>query len=387
MAHYARQAGDARTPIDHSRQLFKEQLKLFSLKGMSGKQGSGAPIIMDTTLKHSAGETRRHEFIPHAYAKPLRGQNVGILGNESAIESFYMDVTVNEVNFPFRKEGLMTDQRTIFNTRKEMSSQIRDHFAQYTEDQPFKVWSGVGFEDDDQDAWESATDTNDRVAGAKRIIRSTGAAGYEVITPTSSTTYSGNFDLLAGNGCTAGALAQTDILSCELIERAAIMARTADARNNDSSDTITNTYKMRPVKIKQGDQNLNQEFFYLFVSLEAAADLRFSATWVDHAESLADRGLKQTPQTLGAVGIWNNVMIIPTERVLRFNDGSGNWFSRNLLVGADSLFCGWAQTTNYTEELIDHDKGLSVNGCEIRGEKKVNFNGVDMGVAQVITAG
>lgn len=387
MAFYIRQAGDARTPVDHSRQLFKEHLKLFSLKGLSGKQGSGAPIIMDTTLKNEAGETRRHKFIPHAYAKPIRGQNAGILGNESAIQSFYMDVTVNEVNFPFRKEGIMTDQRTVFNVRKEMSAQIRDHFAQYNEDQPFKVMSGIGFEDDDQDGWELATNTTERVSGSKRIIRAVGAAGWEIITPTTSTTYSSNAELLAGTGCAAGALAVDDTLSCELIERASIMVRTADARSNDSASSRTNTYKMRPVRIKQGGNNLNQEFFYLFVSLEAAADLRFSETWVDHAESLADRGIAHSPQTMGAVGIWNNVIIVPSERIVRFRSAAGLWFARNLLIGADALFCGWAKTTDYTEELVDHQKNLSVNGCEIRGEKKVEFNGVDMGVAQVITKG
>jgi N4-gp56 family major capsid protein len=371
MASFVRGASSNLTPIEHSRNIFKEHLKLFSLKGMTGKKGSGQAITMDTTLKGKAGETVRYHFIPHAHTNPLRGQDVTILGNESSIEEFSLDLTIDEVIYAFRKRGVMTDQRTIFDVRKELSNQIARHFAQYNEDTCFKVLSGISYNDDDKTQWELSTDTNDRVSGGDRCIRASGANSYAAVT-------SANSD----NTALVAALATTDKMSPTLLEQSSVMVRTADPSSNDSASAVTNTYKMQPMRIGAN----NEEVFCAFLSLECSRDLRFNADWQNHAFSLADRGFDKTPIATGALGVWNNIIVKPSERVIKFNDGSGNNYARNLLVGADAMLCGWAQTLDYSEELIDHDRELSSAGQEIRGEIKVAFNGVDLGVAQIVAA-
>ena len=43
----------------------------------------------------------------------------------------------------------------------------------------------------------------------------------------------------------------------------------------------------------------------------------------------------------------------------------------------------YGQTLDYTEELLDHQRVISDAADEIRGIKKITFDGVDLNVAQV----
>ena len=371
MAHFVRDAGSDLTPTQHSNNLFFEHLKLMTLgKGMAGKQGSGKPIIMDFTLKANAGDTVRHTFIPYVHADPIRGQEKMILGNENSYDEYKLDVTVDVMNFAFARRGVMTEQRTLYNTRQILSKMIAQNFEQYNEDVIFKVLSGVNFNDDDSGTYLDVTDETDRVSGGNRIIR---AAGSNSSTEMTSAT--------SENVALNAAMAGTDTLSPQLIEDAAVMARTGNSALNGATDAVTNTYKLTPIKVGPN----NEEVFIMYCSLKAARDLKRQDDWLAHSYALSERGFETSPIAKGALGVWDNVIIKPTERILEFGP-DGTQYARNLLLGADAAFCGWAQTLDYTEEMEDHDTRLSVNGREIRGEKKVTFNGCDLGVAQIITA-
>ena len=60
--------------------------------------------------------------------------------------------------------------------------------------------------------------------------------------------------------------------------------------------------------------------------------------------------------------------------------------ARNLLLGANAAAMIWAQTTDYREEYFDYMNEIGVVADEIRGQKKLTFDGVDVGVMQVLTA-
>jgi len=372
MASFVRDSGNSLTPTQHSNLLFKEHVKSLVVdKGMMGKPGSGRPIIMDTTLKANKGDTVKHTFVPYVKAVPLRGQNVTILGNENTFSEFGLDVTVNEVNIPFRKKGKMTDQRVIYNTRQILSEQISRNFAQYNETQIFKVLSGMGFEDDDMTSFTAAGATTDVMTGGNRLVScagSNGSSGAQARTLSDNTSRIGN-------------MATTDKLNLRAIEDARLIARTADSSSNDTASTATNTYKMTPIRMNDGE-----EVYCLYVSLAAARDLRNSDEFLAHTFSLADRGWENSPLAKGALGVWSNVIIKESEHIIEFGTVGTERYARNLFLGADALLMAWAQTMDYTEELIDHERELSVNGSEIRGEKKVTYNGCDMGVLQLISA-
>ena len=57
--------------------------------------------------------------------------------------------------------------------------------------------------------------------------------------------------------------------------------------------------------------------------------------------------------------------------------------ARNLLLGADAAVMAWAQTLNYVEKTFDYNTEMGVMADEIRGIKKLDFDGVDLNIAQV----
>jgi len=375
MAHFIRATGDGANPIQHSMDIFHEHLRLTSLAGLFGKKGSGKPIIMDTTLKGKSGDVVTYHFVPHAYADPILGQDASILGNESKFSEYTQTLTIDEVNFAFRRKGRMTEQRTLLNTREEMRRQIVNHFAQYNEDALMKTMSGVSATNLTGD-YLLAANTTDRVAGVNRCWRANGSASATAVTAAQS-----DNDYLSSN------VVATDLFSPQLIDEAVTALAEIDA-----SSTTSITYRMRPIKIGPN----NEEFYILLISPRAGRDLRYNPEWQAHAYSIADRGLggKDDLISNGALGVWNNVIVKESQHIVRpLIDAGTSRFARNLLLGADAMISGWAKTTDYTEELVDHGRELSVAAYEIRGETKVVFDGndgstdVDMGVAQLISHG
>jgi len=353
MAYFIRGTGSDLTPIQHSKSIFKNYLKQMSLKGLMGKKGSGKPIIVDDTLKAQAGDTIRYHFIPQDDTDGIEGQNASVSGNESSLDEYSMDLRVDQIGKAFRREGKMTKQRIIWDFRPEAKMQLENWFAQRSEDWLFQAMTGV--RDGMSYAW---TATTDLVSGTGRCIRADGSNGSAAVTAANS-----------DNTALASAISGSDKMNCRLIEDAVIMARTAG------------TYKVRPIKVGPN----GEEFFILFLSLQAARDLRFTADWLNHAYSVVERGIEKDPIAHGALGVWNNVILKPTERVLTFAD-STETIARNLLVGADAAVLGWAQTMDYSEEAHEHGRWWRAYGDEIRGQKKLAFNSVDCGVVQVVTA-
>ncbi len=374
MAHFIRGTGDDANPIQHSKDIFHEHLRLTSLSGMFGKKGSGKPIIMDTTLKGEDGDTKRCHFVPHTYADPLIGQDVTIRGNESTITEYIQDVVINEVNFAFARKGKMTEQRIVLKTREEFRMQLVNHFRQYNEDAYFKTLSGISATDL-TGTWKLAAQATDRVQGANRCWRANGSANAAAVTAANS-----------DNTALNSAMASTDKFSPQLLDEAVTTLAEMDAESTSSI-----SYRLNPIRVGAN----NEEFYIAFLSPRAARDLRYNPEWQAHAYSLAERGLNGADDLIakGAMGVWNNVIIKESQHVIRFATSGSHYLSRNLLVGADAMISAWAQTTDYTEETDDHRRILSVAASEIRGETKVAFYGndgattVDLGVAQLISVG
>ncbi len=353
MAEFIRGTSSSLTPTQHSMEIFKNYLKQMSLKGLFGAKGSGKPIILDNKLKAQPGDTIRYHYIPQDETAGITGQNATILGNETSLDEYYFDLTVDQEAKAYRKKGKMTDQRIIWKFREETKLQLQNWWASRSEDMLIQALDGrmVGM------TYTYAA-TTDLVTGTGRCIRASTGNGSAAVTAANS-----------DDTALIAAMTVNDKMSCRLIEDAVIMARTAG------------TYKVRPVKVGPNDE----EFFILLISLKAARDLRFSADWQNHAYSVIERGIGDDPIATGALGIWDNVIIRSSERILEIGT-TGTQYARNLLLGADACVLGWVQTLDYTEELIDHKRILSMAADEIRGQTKVTYNSNDAGVVQVITA-
>jgi len=360
MASFIRGTADNLTPIQHSNGIFKDYLKQMSLSGMFGKKGSGKPIIVDREIQGKPGDTIRYHFIPQDASDGIEGQNASILGNEQTLSEYSFDLTVDQLAQAYRKKGKMTDKRLIWNFRNEARMQLSNWWAQKSEDLLFDSLTGIV-----DGMTRTLTSDTALVNGDNRCIRADGASSFATVTEANSTA------ALLDSAMNSG-----DKMSTQLIEEASILARTAG------------TYKVRPVRVgKDG-----REFFILIMSLKAARDLRATANWKNHALSLIEAGIADDPIASGALGVWDNVILKSSERVVTFTEDSGtNTYARNLLLGADAAVLGWAQTLDYTEELVDHKREMSVAADEIRGQTKVKFDisassDEDAGVVQVITA-
>lgn len=356
MAFFILGTGSDTTPLQHSRNIFKEYLMQLSLKPFIGRKGSGKPIIIDDELKGQAGDTVRFHFLPQNYSDGLIGQDVSVLGNEQTLEEKTMDLSIDEVNQAFRKKGRLTDKRIIWKFREEAKMQLANWFAQKSEDWLFEAMTGIRV-----GMTYTWADTTDLVNGTGRCIRADGAAGAANVTAANS-----------DNTAVAAAMTSADRMNTAVIEHAVIQAKQGNS-----------SYRMRPIKVGKN----GEEFFVMFLDLRAARDLKSDPRWENHAYSVIERGIGDDPIASGALGVWDNVILKTNERVKRFTvDGGTNYYARNLLVGADATVLAYASTLDYTEELIDHARELSCAANEIRGQKKLTFDGVDMGVMQVLSA-
>jgi N4-gp56 family major capsid protein len=365
MAEFVRDASSALTPTWHSDQIWRESLKSLSLTGMMGSKGSGMPIVLDPMLRSEAGETINYHFVPFADKPAILGQDSTIKGNEYSFDEFKTSVTIDEVNFPFKRKGRMTKQRSILAVDNELRRQVTQHFREYNENRIFEELTGITV-GTPSSTYTAAGDTTDRVNGAQRCIRAGGTPGYTVVAEASTD----NVALLS-------AMTTADTLTTSLIDRASVLARTSTP------------YKMSQIRVGPN----GEPYYILLISPEAAYDLRRDPDWKARMLSVGEAGIESDPIAMGAMGVWNRVIVKESERIIKIV-GSSETYARNLLLGADSLVLAWAQTLQTTEFIDDYGREYGVNGYEIRGETKLAYEDktagvstdIDYGVMQVISA-
>ena len=369
MAYFIRGTGSSLTPMQHSLNIFKEYLRMNPYAGRMGKKGSGKPIIVDSTefKGRKAGDTARFHFIPQNKTDGIYGQNADILGNEDVLNEYYMDLKIDQVAKAFAKKGKMTDIRSIWDFRSEAKDQLVKWFAD-----KHAYWIAMALSGYIADGFEPVADfrNTDVVDGEGRIVVAKGANNYQIL----GDTYSSEADLLADYDGAGGKLATTDKMNTYLLDELEIIAKQGNSK-----------YRVRPIR----SESNGAEYFILDLSLAAYRDLRTDSRFEARFISLNDAGLNVKNDTFakGALGVWNNIIIHKNEFIYEFqNDAGTATYARNLLMGADAMVMGYAQTVDYTEELLDHKRKMSVAADEISGRRKINFDDVDLNVIQVVTA-
>ena len=355
---FIRHKDDPRTPVQHSDDIFEEYLQLNNVKNMMGRKDSGMPIILDYGFEGEAGDTKRFHFIPQNDTPGIHGQNATILGNEDSLDEYYCDLFIDVMAKAFRRKGDMTKQRIIWNFRTIGKQQLVNWFAKKNETLLFAALTGRLGDGGNQPDYAS---TKQLVFGDGRIISSNGGTGVTEITPANSTD-----SYLLGN------VGAADKMSTAVLDELEYLAKKGNSK-----------YRIAPFRLSNG-----QEYFKFLISLKAAKDLRQDARWQSHALSKVQAGLGAKDMIAdGALGIWNNIIVESNERVETVTNAAGSLtLAHNLLLGANAAVLGWAKTTDYTEEEGDHKRFLSMAGTEIRGQRKITFDDVDIGAAQVITS-
>lgn len=373
MGYFIRGTGDGRTPKDHEKEIFKQYIKNTNFSAYMGKRGSGKSIIMDDKAfaGMGIGDTRAYHFVPQYMGTGIRGQNASIEGNEKSIQEFMTEIRVDQIAQAFRKKGKLTDRRTIINLRAEFKDQLANWFKLWTEFDIIDALTGYmhdgasyikGFTRDDitgEIILAGEAMTTPLVKGKGRCFRpdATGTGFKNIIVPEENTS----------NDALLKDMAVGDIMNTKLLDSLQNLAKTAGK------------YPIKPVRLKDG-----REYYVLVLHPAAAEQLRCDERWEKRvlANYQSCRSLENDPIATGAMGVWEKIIVKEADYIPAVSNGTVS-IARNLLMGADAAVMAYAQTIDYKEKTFDYDREMGVAADEIRGIKKLDFDGIDLNIAQV----
>lgn len=378
MAYFIRGTGDPRTPLEHEKSIFREYLTGTFFNTLLGQRGSGKPIIVnsDKFKGKGNGDSIRYHFVPQYKGPGIRGQNKSVTGNEKTIDEFYTDVRVDQIAQAFKTKGKVTDLRSIIPIRDEFKTQLVNWFKIVTEwdmvaaltgymTDGVEFLEGYTINEDGILAITGEAYTNPLVNGKGRCFRS----DYEnkkFTTVDVAPENSSNEALLTD-------MTAEDIMSTALLDELQMRCKQANTK-----------YAMKPIRMKDGN-----EYYMLLLNPRAALQLRQDERWVKRQLSNYQgiKTLESDPVATGAMGTWEKIIVKEADHISTCSTPDGSkTIARNLLFGSDAAVMGYAQTLDYTEEYTDYKRIFGVAADEIRGIKKLDFNGVDLNIAQVITA-
>lgn len=374
MAYFIRGTGDPRTPLEHERAIFKEYLTGTFFNTLLGQRGSGKPIIVnsDKFKGKGNGDSVRYHFVPQFKGPGIRGQNKSVTGNEKTIDEFYTDVRVDQIAQAFKSKGKVTALRTIINYRDEFKSQLVNWFKMVTEWDMVAALTGymtdgveflAGYNVDENGILTITGDayTTPLVHGAGRCFRPKYDSKFTVVDVAPENT--SNEALLTD-------MTSKDIMNTVLLDELQMLCKNANTK-----------YAMKPIRMKDGN-----EYYMLLLHPRSALQLRQDERWVKRQLSNYQgvKTLDSDPVATGAMGTWEKIIVKEADHVSTCSNADGSKkIARNLLLGSDAAVMGYAQTLDYTEEFHDYKRIFGVAADEIRGIKKLDFNGVDLNIAQV----
>lgn len=378
MAYFIRGTGDPRTPLEHEKSIFKEYLTGTFFNTLLGQRGSGKPIVVnsDKFKGKGNGDSVRYHFVPQYKGPGIRGQNKSLTGNEKTIEEFYTDVRVDQVAQAFKTKGKVTELRSIIPIRDEFKNQLVNWFKMVTE------WDMVaaltGYMTDGVNFLEGYNINEDG------IVEITGEAFSAPLVKGKGRCFrsdyaSNKFNIVdvdpenSSNEALLTDMTASDIMSTALLDELQMKCKQANTK-----------YAMKPIRMKDGN-----EYYMLLLHPRSALQLRQDERWVKRQLSNYQgiKTLENDPVATGAMGTWEKIIVKEADHISTCSNASKDkTIARNLLLGSDAAVMGYAQTLDYTEEYFDYKRIFGVAADEIRGIKKLDFNGVDLNIAQVITA-
>lgn len=243
-------------------------------------------------------------------------------GNEEALQFYDYSVTINQFRHAVRLEGAMEEQKTILDLRTAAKDGLKTWLTEYMEAQIVKALT---------------TD------------------------PTAEHT------VYAGDNTAVSTITATDLLTTDLISKAARLAKT-----------------MSP-KIRRPKVN-GKEYYILLVDPYQARDLKKDDKWVQAQLHCAEKGINN-PLFSGMLGVWDGVVLHEYENLIRDAKGASSaMVGHALLLGCQAGVQAVGKEPFWKEKSFDYENkvGFAVGG--IMGFGKSQFNSKDFGVVQVITS-
>lgn len=330
-------------------------------------------VQVNRDLMKNAGDIETFGLVARLSGDGVTGDDE-LEGNEESMLSYSEQVAIDQIRNAVRLKGKLDAQKVVYDQIKSAREVLRTWMKEFYCRQLLLKLAGV--------TNTFLVDVNGNPSSGRALWSNT-------------PDFIADADTAAGTGAryicaeTTGAasLSDADILTLDLITKAATKARLASP-------------KIQPIS---GD---GEDFYVMYVHPLCARDLRMSADWKTAVENAQARS-ENNPIFRGALGYWSNVLILENEFVpwldinLTSTGGTSNHSFRGVSTGTDygadcaaNVLCGRqavlvAEATNpeaLVVEQFDYKNKDGVAASFIGGCQKTMFNSKEFGVIQVDAA-
>lgn len=333
-----------------------------SRKGYFNKKfiGKGQNNIIEEKLDlaSDAGDRISFDLSVQLKQRPTFG-DARVKGKEENLRFFSDEVAIDQMRHPVSAGGRMSRKRTLHDMRKVAKDRLSDYWKTYIDEMIFIYLSGAR------------------------------GMNPEFIEPTDYTGFANNAlqapdatHLMFGGAAKAkNEIVSTDIMSKNLIERAATNSRMMRTRDTEAATMV-------PVDVD------GEPHFVCVMSTYQEHDMRTSDTagWLEIQKAAMTAEGRKSPIFKGGLGMVNNVVLHSHENVIRFDDygaGADQPAARALFLGRQAGVVAYGTPGKmrfmWKEEMEDYDNEPTVVAGVIMGFKKTRFNNRDFGVIALDT--
>ena len=306
-----------------AKDLYAQAEKLTFWHRYEGPSGSSMPLVRRDDLEKQPGDTVRLDIILALTGSGLTGSTSnGLLdGNEEKMKYRQTSFTVDALRHGVRWEKL---GKILINHEMRGSAlqQLRKWLAGKLDDAVFDELSGAG----------------DTVIPYKNILVANTTTTLDIGSASID-----DDDVEAGN-----------FLTLDLITAAKAYAKVE--------------LQMEPVRMENGE-----ELYFLLAHDYVIAELKKTSAWQQAQRDARERGAGN-PLFTGAVGMWDNVVILSSDRVKRAANGTSVQVATNLLLGAQACARGYAYYPDWTEQYFSYGEEQGIGTYTVLGEKAIVFD-------------
>ena len=337
---------NALVPQHWSEGLEAEVLKKISYTGLIGKR-SDALVQWKDTLSNKPGDTETIGLRMQLSSKP-KSSSDAVEGNEQTLTLYNMSYTIDEVVDAVRFKNVIDRQRVNFDMRDEAKAALADQLS---------------------NAWDTSLFA--QLAGALHLTGTFG--GHN--TPLDPQAADSNYFMSADTANITQAdesLASGDAFTLELLDIAVERAKTLSPA-------------IRPARIEGFDRPLYVCFIHPYQVTQLRTTAGSGSNWAGIQMAAMQGGkVNDNPLITGALGVYNDVLLIESTRVpLGVNSSTSASVAntrRAIFCGAQSAVIGWGRLGGtprrfrWVEKQFDYDREYGVAAGFLGGIKQTQFN-------------
>lgn len=308
-----------------AKDLYAEAEKLTFFHRYEGPAGSSMPVIRRDDLEKQPGDTIKLDIVRKLTGAGLTGSTSGGLldGNEEKMSFRQMSFAVDALRHGVRWEKLGKILIT-HDMRSTALMQLRKWLASKLDDDIFTKLSAVP------------------AAGGGTPYKNVLVANTTTDLDVGSATVDDD-DVEAGN-----------VLTLDFISKAKAYAKAE--------------LQIEPVRMADGE-----ELYFLVVHDYAGLSLKMSSAWQQAQRDARERSAGN-PLFTGALGVWDNVVILSSDRVARAANATSVQVAKNLFLGAQAIARGYAYYPDWTEQYFSYGEEQGIGTYVVFGSARIQFD-------------